>query len=69
VPEGWLRKKVSAGEIPFTRPGRHVRFTDEHLEAIVANGEQGVSNVPKPSGVSRRARRASLNPVTPISAK
>ena len=39
VPEGWLRKKVSAKGVPFTRIGKHVRFTPEHLAAIVANGQ------------------------------
>lgn len=57
VPEAWLRKKVSAREVPFTRLGRHVRFTDDHLCRIVANGEQAESAVHARQGVSRRARR------------
>lgn len=31
VPEGWLRKKVTAGFVPHTRLGKHVRFTAAHL--------------------------------------
>ncbi len=58
VPEGWLRKKVSAREVPFTRLGKHVRFTDEHLAAIVTAGEQQPVVVPVSQGVSRRARKA-----------
>lgn len=42
VPEGWLRKKVTAGEVPCTRLGKHVRFTADHLAEIVAEGEQQV---------------------------
>lgn len=42
VPEGWLRKKVSSGEVQHTRLGKHVRFSADHLAAIVADGEQQV---------------------------
>lgn len=59
VPEGWLRKKVSAGSVPHTRLGKHVRFTMEHLRRIVVEGE--VAPAPTPpgagQGVSPRARR------------
>lgn len=57
VPEAWLRKKVSAREVPFTRLGRHVRFTDDHLCRIIANGEQPASLVQAGHGLSRRARK------------
>jgi len=59
VPEGWLRKKVTARAIPFTRLGKHVRFTRAHLAAIVAQGEQpplGVPQLPR-DGISPLARR------------
>lgn len=60
VPEGWLRKKVSAGAVPHTRLGKHVRFTDDHLSQIVAAGETSSVTAQQPSnGVSARARRAS----------
>lgn len=39
VPEATLRKWVAQRLIPFTKIGRHVRFTDDHLRQIIANGE------------------------------
>jgi excisionase family DNA binding protein len=58
VPVHWLRKKVTAREVPHTRLGKHVRFTRAHLDEIVAAGEQPVVAVTRLSdGVSRRARR------------
>ena len=46
VSRSWVRSKVTAREIPFTKIGRHVRFTEEHVAAIVASGEQAVSTAP-----------------------
>ena len=59
VPEGWLRKKVTAGLVPHTRLGKHVRFTDAHLCRIVADGEQEPATPAAPAvqGLSPRARR------------
>ncbi|HET7405896.1 MAG TPA: excisionase family DNA-binding protein [Actinomycetales bacterium] len=57
VPEGWLRKKVTAREVPFTRLGKHVRFTDDQLRAIVIAGEVLPIVVPARQGLSRRARK------------
>ena len=59
VPENWLRKKVSARAVPFTRIGRHVRFTDAHLEQIIRDGEQPPISLVSDQGLSRRSRRAS----------
>src|SRR4051794_32264942 len=59
VPENWLRKKVTARAVPFTLIGRHVRFTDEHLDQIIEAGEQRPLEVVSNLGPSRRARRAS----------
>ena len=42
IPEGTLRKQVSTRKVPSTRLGKHVRFTADHLAAIVAAGEQEV---------------------------
>ena len=57
VPETWLRKKASARAVPFTRLGRYIRFTDEHLSRIIDVGEQQpLAGVPN-HGLSRRARR------------
>ena len=58
VPVGWLSKKVTAHEVPHTRLGKHVRFTPEHLQLIIAAGEQRPRTIPLSAGVSRRARRA-----------
>lgn len=35
VSESWLRKKVAARQIPHTRLGRNVRFSDDDLDRIV----------------------------------
>lgn len=40
IPEGALRKSVSARRVPHTRLGKHVRFAPHHLAAIVQAGEQ-----------------------------
>ena len=42
IPMTTLRDKVTARGVPFTRIGRHVRFTAEHLAAIIAAGETPV---------------------------
>lgn len=59
VPEGWLRKKVTAGLVPHTRLGKHVRFTAGHLAQILSDGEPVPCSDASPrNGVSPRARRA-----------
>jgi excisionase family DNA binding protein len=40
VPRTWVRDKVTNRKIPHTRIGKHVRFTDEHLQAISDAGYQ-----------------------------
>ncbi len=40
VPTTWLRDKVTARVVPHTRLGKHVRFTDQHLDDIVSSGFQ-----------------------------
>lgn len=42
----WLRDKTVARQVPFTKIGRHVRFTAEHLAEIVAAGEQHIAGAP-----------------------
>ena len=39
VPEGWLRKRVSARGVPHTRLGKHVRFTADQLHQLIALGD------------------------------
>jgi excisionase family DNA binding protein len=63
VPEGWLRKKVSARAVPHTRLGKHVRFTDDQLNRIVSAGAVEPM-MPRTMGdwhgLSPRARRAAV---------
>ncbi len=56
VPRTWLRDKVTAGAVPHTRLGRHVRFTEEHLAQIVAVGERSGTQVPAPRRASPTGR-------------
>lgn len=35
VPEGWVTKAVTARLIPHTRLGKHVRFSEDDVAAIV----------------------------------
>jgi excisionase family DNA binding protein len=39
VPERWVRDKVTERAIPFTKIGKHVRFTRDHIRQIVRHGE------------------------------
>ena len=34
----WLYERTRTNAIPFRRLGKYIRFTDEDLEAIIANG-------------------------------
>jgi len=38
VPESWLKAKVTARAIPFTFVGKHLRFSDDDIAAIMAAG-------------------------------
>lgn len=55
IPYLTLRDYVTKRLVPFTRIGRHVRFTPEHLAAIIAAGEVPVRQ--QSTGVSRRRAR------------
>jgi len=57
VPFTWLRDKVTARQVPHTRLGRHVRFTEAHLAEIVAEGERPVVASAPASPTGRRRRR------------
>lgn len=46
IPRSTLRDMVTARTVPHTRIGRHVRFSQEHLDQIVAAGEQPVASPP-----------------------
>jgi excisionase family DNA binding protein len=58
IPEKTLRDKVTARLVPHTRIGRHVRFSEEHLAAIVAAGEQPVVTAPSRLQVVRTLANA-----------
>ena len=36
----WMKIQARAGKIPFTRVGRQMRWTPQHLDAILRAGEQ-----------------------------
>lgn len=56
VPVSWLRGRVANRAVACTRLGRHVRFTQAQLAAIVAAAEQPRTDDP-PAGLTRRSRR------------
>jgi excisionase family DNA binding protein len=56
VPSSWLKQRVAAHAIACTRLGRHIRFTQEQVAAIVTASEQPVAVVPL-TGLTRRSRR------------
>ena len=65
VPRSWLRDKVTARQVPHTRLGRHVRFTEGHLRQIIELGEEAAAAVgPVPTGGRRRRGRARATAVT-----
>ena len=55
VPESWLRRKVAERRVPLTLLGRHIRFTEDHVDRIISDGEQLPLAV-APHGLTRRAR-------------
>ncbi|WP_410671250.1 helix-turn-helix domain-containing protein [Amycolatopsis sp. cmx-4-68] len=60
VGESWLRRKAGQRIIPCTFVGKHLRFSDEDLRAIVAAGSRGPrlrNQAPSRPGRRRRARR------------
>lgn len=68
VPEGWLRKKVSARVVVCTRLGKHVRFThDQLLELIAANESPVEATAVQSNGLSPRARRLRISTALPES--
>ena len=42
VPQRWVAEAVRARRVRCTRIGKHVRFRPEHLEEVIAAGEQPV---------------------------
>jgi excisionase family DNA binding protein len=40
VPKAWLSAAVTARTVPFTKIGKHVRFSEGHIEQIIRAGER-----------------------------
>ncbi|MEU8632691.1 helix-turn-helix domain-containing protein [Amycolatopsis sp. NPDC048633] len=59
IGESWLRRKAGQRLIPCTFVGKHLRFTEDDLRAIVAAGRRGPSNRDQSTrpGHRRRSRR------------
>lgn len=49
---------TAARSVPFTKVGRNIRFSQAHLDAIVAAGEQPVIQAPARLQASRRPSRS-----------
>lgn len=60
VRESWLRDKVRFRQVPHTRLGRHVRFTEADLDAITR-----AAAVPAVTASPRPARRRHLRAANP----
>lgn len=56
VGESWLRRKAGQRLIPCTFVGKHLRFTEDDLRAIVAAGRRGPSNRDQAGRPGRRRR-------------
>lgn len=52
VPYTWLRDKVTARQVPHHRLGKHVRFTEDDLDQLLARSTQA----PTPSRVPEKGR-------------
>jgi len=46
VPQRWVQEAVRHRKVRCTRLGKHVRFRLEHLDELVAAGEQPVTGPP-----------------------
>lgn len=57
IPKKTLYAKTAAREVPFTKVGRHIRFSQAHLDAIVAAGEQPVVQPSAPLRLLGRSGR------------
>ena len=58
IRESWLRAKAAARSIPCTFIGKHLRFSDDDIAQIMAEGARQPVTVPAASGGSNvQARR------------
>ena len=57
VPARWVAEAVRQRKIRCTRIGKHIRFRVEHLDELVAAGEQPVTTpAQQPIGLVRQRR-------------
>ena len=59
VPARWVADAVRQRKLRCTRIGKHVRFRIEHLEELIAAGEQPVTNAAQPVALVSQPRRRS----------
>ncbi|WP_083502678.1 helix-turn-helix domain-containing protein [Sphaerimonospora mesophila] len=67
IPESWLREKVAKRQVPHTRFGKHVRFTEADLAAIIEAGHQPAASsngLPRRRGIPE-SRPGPVPPPTP----
>ncbi len=57
VPARWVADAVRQRKVRCTRIGKHVRFRIEHLEDLVAAGEQPVTTPAQPLDLVPQLRR------------
>lgn len=58
VSESWIYKRAAARLIPHSRVAGQIRFTEEHVQQILASGEQPLTAAPAVGIRSRRRRLA-----------
>ncbi|MBM0124532.1 helix-turn-helix domain-containing protein [Pimelobacter simplex] len=59
VPARWVADAVRQRKVRCTRIGKHVRFRMEHLDELIASGEQPVTATQPLSAASTPPRRGS----------
>ncbi|CUR54630.1 hypothetical protein NOCA2200020 [metagenome] len=59
VPARWVADAVRLRRVRCTRIGKHVRFRIEHLDELIAAGEQPVTTPAQPLALVHEARRHS----------
>ncbi len=57
VPARWVADAVRQRKVRCTRIGKHVRFRIEHLEELIAAGEQPVTTPAQPLALAPQPRR------------
>jgi hypothetical protein len=69
VPESWLRRRAARRDVPCTFLGKHLRFSQANLEAIVIQAARETTPPPRctcqhsPSSAHDRRRTASSRPL------